>query len=69
MLDWDDLRSFLALARTGSLSAAARALNVRQTTMGRRLAAMETRAGAPLLTRSSEGLIGARHPQSQPHPP
>lgn len=57
MLDWDDLRSFLALARTGSLSAAARALDVRQTTMGRRLAAMETRAGAPLLTRSREGLI------------
>ena len=37
MLDWDDLHSFLAIARHGSLSAAARAMGVRQTTMGRRL--------------------------------
>ncbi|OYV85089.1 MAG: hypothetical protein B7Z64_06340, partial [Acidiphilium sp. 21-68-69] len=38
-MDWDDLRSFLAIAREGTLSAAARRLGVRQSTMGRRLAA------------------------------
>lgn len=50
-MDWDDLRTFLAIARHGTLSAAARALGVTQPTMGRRLAAMEARTGARLLQR------------------
>jgi DNA-binding transcriptional LysR family regulator len=50
-MDWDDLRTFLAIARHGTLSAAARALGVTQPTMGRRLAAMEQRTGARLLQR------------------
>jgi DNA-binding transcriptional LysR family regulator len=50
-MDWDDLRTFLAIARHGTLSAAARALGVTQPTMGRRLAAMEARNGARLLLR------------------
>lgn len=50
-MDWDDLRTFLAIARHGTLSAAARALGVTQPTMGRRLAAMEARSGARLLQR------------------
>lgn len=50
-MDWDDLRTFLAVARHGTLSAAARALGVTQPTMGRRLAAMEERTGARLLQR------------------
>lgn len=50
-MDWDDLRTFLAVARHGTLSAAARALGVAQPTMGRRLAAMEERTGARLLQR------------------
>lgn len=50
-MDWDDLRTFLAIARHGTLSAAARALGVTQPTMGRRLAAMEDRTGARLLQR------------------
>ncbi len=50
-MDWDDLRTFLAIARHGTLSAAARALGVTQPTMGRRLAAMEERHGARLLLR------------------
>ena len=50
-MDWDDLRTFLAIARHGTLSAAARALGVTQPTMGRRLAAMEARNGARLLQR------------------
>lgn len=55
MLDWDDLRSFLAIAREGTLSAAARRLGVRQSTMGRRLAALEARAGVRLLERTPRG--------------
>lgn len=50
-MDWDDLRTFLAIARHGTLSGAARALGVTQPTMGRRLAAMEKRTGARLLQR------------------
>jgi DNA-binding transcriptional LysR family regulator len=50
-MDWDDLRTFLAIARHGTLSGAARALGVTQPTMGRRLAAMEERTGARLLQR------------------
>ncbi|WP_089217556.1 LysR family transcriptional regulator [Sphingopyxis indica] len=50
-MDWDDLRTFLAIARHGTLSGAARALGVTQPTMGRRLAAMESRTGARLLQR------------------
>jgi DNA-binding transcriptional LysR family regulator len=55
VLDWDDLRSFLAITRHGTLSAAARSLGVRQTTMGRRLAALEQRAGARLLQKTPRG--------------
>lgn len=54
-MDWDDLRTFLAIARHGSLSAAARALGVTQPTMGRRLAAIEARSGARLLLRLPGG--------------
>ncbi len=50
-MDWDDLRTFLAIARHGTLSAAARALGVTQPTMGRRLTALEERTGARLLQR------------------
>lgn len=54
-MDWDDLRTFLAVARNGTLSAAARKLGVTQPTMGRRLAAMEARTGARLLQRLPDG--------------
>jgi len=50
-MEWDDLKTFLAIARYGTLSAAARALGVTQPTMGRRLHAMEDRTGARLLQR------------------
>ncbi|MES2493247.1 MAG: LysR family transcriptional regulator [Pseudomonadota bacterium] len=54
-MDWDDLRTFLAIARHGTLSAAAHALGVTQPTMGRRLTAMEARTGARLLQRLPSG--------------
>ncbi len=47
MFDWDHLRHFLALARTGSLGAAARALRVNQPTVQRRLLALERTLVAP----------------------
>src|SRR5580693_3549931 len=52
---WDDVRFFLAVARTGSLSAAARALGVDHVTVGRRIALFEKRLGVPLLNRTPEG--------------
>lgn len=55
MLDWDDLRFFLAVTRHGTLSAAARALKVTQPTVGRRLAAFEAELGAQLFVRSAGG--------------
>lgn len=57
MLDWDDVRSFLAIARAGTLSGAARTLNVRQSTMSRRLEALEARTGARLFLKTPSGFI------------
>ncbi len=57
MLDWDDLRFFLAVARTGSLSAAARELRCTQTTVGRRIASLEARLGVKLLNRTPRGYV------------
>jgi DNA-binding transcriptional LysR family regulator len=48
MLDWDDIRYFLAVAREGSLSAAAGTLGVTQPTVGRRITALHRRLGAKL---------------------
>jgi molybdate transport repressor ModE-like protein len=55
MTDWDDLRFFLAVARAGSLSAAARALGVNHATVSRRLRALEQRVGAQLFERRPGG--------------
>jgi DNA-binding transcriptional LysR family regulator len=55
MLDWNDLRYFLAVARTGSTMAAARVLGVNQTTVARRIGEMEKAVGAPLFERSRDG--------------
>lgn len=48
MKNWDDLRVFLAVAHAGRVAAAARALAVDATTVGRRLARLEAAIGAPL---------------------
>lgn len=53
---WELWRSFLALIRFSSLSAAARALGLTQPTLGRHLDELEARLGAPLFTRSPQGL-------------
>src|SRR5438132_8614114 len=57
LLDWNDARIFLAVARHGSLRAAGRALGLSQPTVGRRLAAFEETFGGPtLFDRLPEGL-------------
>jgi DNA-binding transcriptional LysR family regulator len=55
-LDWSLLRNFLAVAETGSLSAAARALGTSQPTLGRHIRALEEQVGAELFTRQARGL-------------
>jgi DNA-binding transcriptional LysR family regulator len=55
MFEWDDARHFLALQRTGSLSAAARQLGVNQSTVGRRLVALEERLRTKLFFRTRDG--------------
>ncbi len=55
MMDWEDLKTFLAVARHGNLSAGARSLGVSQTTMARRLDGLHRKLGVRLLTRTPEG--------------
>lgn len=55
--DWDDLRLFLMAARDGSLIAAARRLQVNQTTVARRLSNLEAQLGARLFDRSPRGIV------------
>ncbi|MEQ8326933.1 MAG: LysR family transcriptional regulator [Parvibaculum sp.] len=50
-LQWSDLRIVLALARGGTMTAAAHSLAVDQTTVSRRLAAAETALNGPLFLR------------------
>ena len=51
MIDWQDLHHFAALARAGSLSAAARELGVDHATVGRRIAALERALDLRLIDR------------------
>ncbi len=53
--DWDDLRYFLAVARSGSLSAAARELGVNHSTVFRRIAGLEESTGSRLFDRLPRG--------------
>jgi DNA-binding transcriptional LysR family regulator len=54
-LDWDDLRFFAELARTGSLSAAARRLKVDHSTVARRVSGLEESLGVRLFDRLPRG--------------
>ena len=55
MFDWNDLRYFLAVAREGSTLAAARTLRTSQTTVARRVAALEAAIGVPLFDKRQAG--------------
>lgn len=52
---WDDVRVFLAVSRTGSLSAAADALALGIATVSRRIERLETALGQPLFLRHHTG--------------
>lgn len=55
MYDWNDLRHFLAVARTGSTLAASRELRVSQATVSRRITAFEESLGIKLFVRRPSG--------------
>lgn len=52
MMNWDDARFFLAVARCGTLRKAANQLQVDQATVGRRLTALENSLGSKLFIRT-----------------
>jgi len=56
-MEWSDVRIFLAIARTGTLGAAARALHLSHPTVGRRLRALEQATGHTLFQRTADGFI------------
>lgn len=56
MLDWDDLRVFLAAARTGSFTEGARRLGMDPTTVARRIQRLESSLKTRLFIRSPRGL-------------
>jgi DNA-binding transcriptional LysR family regulator len=53
---WDDLRLLLAAARSGRFTLAAKTLRVAETTVGRRLRALEGRIGTKLFDRRIDGV-------------
>lgn len=54
---WELYETFLAVMRSGSLSAASRALDVAQPTVRRRIEALEQALDSLLFTRASNGLV------------
>ena len=54
-MDWNNLRYFLELARTGTLAGAARRLGVEHTTVSRRIQALEKEVGEMLFAREAGG--------------
>jgi DNA-binding transcriptional LysR family regulator len=60
-LAWDDLRTVLAIARSGSLSGAARTLDIEHSTVFRRLEEIEKRLGTALFERSRSGYLANVH--------
>lgn len=56
-MDWDDLRIFLAVARSESLSGAGRRLKIDPATVGRRVARLEDAIGAALFAKSPQGYV------------
>lgn len=55
MLDWNDLRYFLSVARTGSTLSASKQLKVSQSTVSRRITALEEQIGIKLFVRKPSG--------------
>lgn len=55
MFEWGDLRHFLAVAKSGSTLSAAKILGVNQTTVARRIAALEEALGEKLFEKTAGG--------------
>jgi DNA-binding transcriptional LysR family regulator len=55
MIDWDDVRYFLAVARGGSVRAAAKRLGVNHATVLRRIAQLEERLGGRMFEKLPSG--------------
>lgn len=60
MLNWDDLRLFLSIARSGSFVASARQLGLNHTTLARRVTILEQSLGTRLFDRSPRGVQPTR---------
>lgn len=56
-MDWRAIQDVVTVAETGSLSAAARRLNVSQPTVGRRIEQLEEQLGTLLFNRTARGLV------------
>jgi DNA-binding transcriptional LysR family regulator len=56
-INWDDMRTILALVRAGTLAGAAKALSVSYTTVARRVQRAEEMLGRPLFERRPEGYL------------
>lgn len=56
-MNWDDIRIFLSIARTGQILAAARRLSLNHATVARRLTALEESVGTRLFDRSTSGCV------------
>ena len=56
-MDWDDLRIFLAVARSESLSGAGKRLALDPATVGRRIARLEERSATLLFNKSPQGYV------------
>lgn len=54
-MQWDDARIFLAVAREGSFSSAAKRLSVQHSTVSRRIRALEKKLGTSLVERKASG--------------
>ena len=55
--DWNRARAFLVTAEEGTLSAAAKALDMTQPTLGRQVSALEAELGVSLFERTNSGLV------------
>ena len=56
-MDWDLCKTFVAVADTGSFTAAARRLHASHPTVSRKIAALEAQLGTKLLARAADGFV------------
>jgi DNA-binding transcriptional LysR family regulator len=57
LYNWDGLRAFMDVARAGSINEAATALKIQHSTLSRRIDALESDIGRPLIQRTPRGIV------------